>query len=137
MSEREYNARGMPLLRRPEFPAINCRDCGRMDDDYMVEQETWCEAFDVETTKSMRRAPKGRLCLDCLENRLGRPLTIEDFRCELPINRKVVLGYSLARDKIDAALEVLKACARNPNEMLEEVEGILEGGPRYGPPSDG
>jgi hypothetical protein len=31
------------------------------------------------------------------------------------------------RHKIIDALAVLKACARNPNEMLEEVESILEG----------
>lgn len=124
MTEREYNARGMPVLPVPEFPSVNCRDCGRLDDDYMVTQETWCEAFRVEVVKSPRSAPKGKLCFDCLEKRLGRPLTIEDFRADLGANRSIFLGYSLARDKVDG---VLKARGRSASEMLEEVEVILEG----------
>ena len=122
---REYNARGMPLERKPEFPS-NCRDCGRHDDGYMVVHKVWFEAFKMEVTSPLKR-PKGLLCLDCLETRLGRLLTVEDFMPDVPINRGILLGFSMARDKIDRAVTVLKACASNPNEMLEEVEAILTG----------
>ena len=51
---------------------VSCRDCDRPDpESYMLPRELWLKAV-----------PSGRgcLCLACLAKRLGRPLTVEDFR---------------------------------------------------------
>jgi hypothetical protein len=58
-----------------------CRDCGTTDGPgYMVTNAVWAEtglAFDG-----------GVLCLADLSRRLGRPLRLDDFPAEIPINRK-------------------------------------------------
>jgi hypothetical protein len=45
-----------------------CRDCDRDGEFYMVSRSLWQSAFRANET------PTGRLCLNCLERRLGRRL---------------------------------------------------------------
>jgi hypothetical protein len=66
---RGYDARGMPVAEVPEFPASNCRDCGRHGDDYMIKETVWREASGLSLNDPR---PRGRLCFDCLEHRLRR-----------------------------------------------------------------
>lgn len=46
-----------------------CKDCNGYPDDYMVFRSVW-EAAGMQ---------RGFLCIDCLEQRLGRPLVSADF----------------------------------------------------------
>lgn len=50
-----------------------CRGCDRRGEFYMVPHSTWGSAFRRSET------PTGRLCLNCLERRLGRRLGREDI----------------------------------------------------------
>ena len=54
-------------------PLFKCKDCGRntmaLKEYYMVKDHVWNQAG----------GGKGMLCVDCLEKRLGRQLTPEDF----------------------------------------------------------
>ena len=68
-------------LRRRE-----CIDCGLLlasvFDYYMVHNAVWSEAGLHQ---------QDECCLGCLERRLGRPLTIEDFP-PVPVNRAAYAG---------------------------------------------
>jgi hypothetical protein len=77
--------------RRPEHAAARavlrhpyCRDCGLQvtatGNWYMVHDEVWA---------ATGLGPEnGMLCLADLRRRLGRPLRLEDFRDDVPINRE-------------------------------------------------
>jgi hypothetical protein len=58
--------------------STNCNDCGFAFDYYLVTDDVWAAAG---------LTPRGHCCLACLERRLKRPLTIEDFPVS-PINRQ-------------------------------------------------
>lgn len=67
---------------------ILCRDCGlRWPTMYMVHDQVWAEA---------NYGPRDVACVDCLERALRRPLTIADFKPDLPIHRLLMLGMRLA-----------------------------------------
>jgi hypothetical protein len=57
--------------------AGNCKDCKRINHPYMLTFELWKKVCDNR---------KDILCLYCVENRLGRKLTSEDFLPNVPIN---------------------------------------------------
>jgi len=66
-----------------------CCVCGeRTIDHYMVKSSTWKEAGFVWTDI---------VCLECLQRRLVRPLTIKDFKT-CPINNSIRLGYKLGKE---------------------------------------
>jgi len=68
--------RGRPRKRISEVARLRdrCRDCDRYDPEfYMVSNELWRAAFPPRVT------PAGRLCLNCLEKRLGRRLAREEI----------------------------------------------------------
>jgi hypothetical protein len=52
---------------------VQCRDCDRWPEFYMVSQSNWVSAFHPNET------PTGALCLNCLERRLGRRLRREEI----------------------------------------------------------
>jgi hypothetical protein len=64
---------------------FDCIDCGantlHTDEYYMVEDSVW-------KLVTINEDGRGMLCIGCLEFRLGRLLTTEDFP-PLPINRGV------------------------------------------------
>jgi hypothetical protein len=66
-----------------------CCHCGEPpgQDFYMVHDEVWEQAEVPEYAQ---------LHLTCLEERIGRPLVIDDFT-DAPVNRLVHFGYSLKR----------------------------------------
>lgn len=61
---------------------FNCMDCGidtkEIHEYYMVRDEIWKAA--IKDTEN------GMLCIRCLEERIGRLLTRDDFDFSLPIN---------------------------------------------------
>lgn len=65
---------------RASVPGV-CMDCDQEPEDYMVHNRLWY---------GLVRGGEGRLCLDCLANRLGRPLTREDLT-DAPINEGLEL----------------------------------------------
>lgn len=99
-----------------------CLGCGQLADMYKVKEEIWHQAIPLEEERSIKagaafelwlhRCPNGLsteeertlrrnlrphivLCFNCLERRLGRRLTLDDFT-EDNINRPILLGYALA-----------------------------------------
>jgi len=66
---------------------LDCLVCGEQAyEDYMVLPEVW---------KDEARFMRGVCHLTCLEERLGRPLTVEDFDLNIPINRVLAFGYRM------------------------------------------
>jgi len=56
---------------RLRFKCIDCKiDTGKIGEHYMLKDDIW---FSIHPSKN------GMLCLNCLEKRLHRPLTINDF----------------------------------------------------------
>lgn len=72
--------RGYIARQRAIHESFNCLDCGDNTSDiheyYTVHDEVWLTAHPDD---------EGMLCIGCLENRLGRVLTPDDFP-EYPIN---------------------------------------------------
>lgn len=67
--------------------STQCHDCGYLiatypqtgpSERYMVHDEVWADAAIDKNG--------GELCVPCLETRIGRPLTPEDFPTDIPIN---------------------------------------------------
>lgn len=86
------------------YEVYRCYDCKGANDDYMVKPETWHEAWPSYSElkmKLLRENPSNRyraflgLCFSCIEKRLDRPLTPEDFDLDLPINRNIALGLRM------------------------------------------
>ena len=57
-----------------------CRDCGADCTAYIVHDRVW-GLTGLAYADSV-------LCLDCLSHRLGRPLRLDDFPMEVPLNRE-------------------------------------------------
>ena len=82
---------------------FGCVDCGA-DERYMLVNEAWHKAFpDYQEVRRKRKLedPLNQtcLCLMCVEKRLGRLLTIEDF-VNYPINKLIFWGHRIAMDKL-------------------------------------
>lgn len=59
------------MTDRSNFLCLDCGvDTGHTDQYYMIHDELWL---------SVNPGRKGMLCFSCLENRLGRRLTLSDF----------------------------------------------------------
>lgn len=62
-----------------------CTDCGHdvreMGEEYMVWDHIW-----IKATYESFHGRAGMLCIGCLENRLGRQLTRDDFKGGVPLN---------------------------------------------------
>lgn len=71
-----------PASHQADAPPFNCSDCGanvaRLGEWYMLRDPVWQQAT--------RSAPAHHLCVGCLEERLGRRLTSEDFNPAAPAN---------------------------------------------------
>lgn len=58
-------------MSRKRFKCLDCSvDTGKIGEHYMLTDETWYQIHDSNI---------GMLCLGCLEVRLGRKLTAQDF----------------------------------------------------------
>lgn len=74
-----------------------CVDCNQPDSMYMVRGTVWHTAFPNYEQVRRQRVQEGLftcLCIPCLERRLGRALTIEDFK-PVPINQAIFTGYMM------------------------------------------
>ncbi len=79
---------GCQACRAEEKEPFKCIDCGvntlNIDEYYMLKKEVWL---------SIVPGDKGKLCIGCVEKRLGRKLIPDDF-LECILNEK---GYSEKR----------------------------------------
>jgi hypothetical protein len=91
-----------------------CAYCKGPDDDYMVKKETWDQAFpQYKEAKNLLLAAHRRgeilkisdtfilCCMVCLAHKLNRPLVQSDFDLTLPINRSLLIGYTMAKDELE------------------------------------
>lgn len=95
MTNAEENAKTIEKYAKYK-KSYGCIDCGA-DEQYMVTQSVWQEAFPNYRTVHQARRAEGLhtcLCLSCLESRLGRKLTIQDF-IDAPINRTLFFGFRM------------------------------------------
>lgn len=61
-------------------PDPYCVDCRIFGGHFMLHNDVWAKAAGKDS--------KGRLCLPCIEKRLGRPLVIDDFSA-VPLNNPI------------------------------------------------
>jgi hypothetical protein len=101
-------------MSRLHFACLDCGvDTGRINEYYMVTDEAWLSANPLED---------GMLCIGCLEGRLGRRLTPEDFtRCPLNTNHTISRGHP----KSERLLERLGAGAAAPTEWPALVRHLI------------
>jgi hypothetical protein len=75
-------------IRERERRYCNCAECGEVCSDYyMVRNEVWAAAG----------MSHGVLHLRCLEKRLGRDLTLDDFM-DSPANAAIRFGWRMCSD---------------------------------------
>ncbi len=101
--ERLTRAEWLAEYRATENKRFGCVDCGA-EDRYMLVDAVWRKAFPDYHEVRRRRLEEDptvftNLCMMCVEKRLGRTLTINDF-VEYPINKNIFWGYRLAMDKL-------------------------------------
>jgi hypothetical protein len=111
-----------------------CYDCKRGSEFYMVRRETWVRAWPeydslrreiLAKRRELLRDPDRAfpvskfllLCFDCLERRLGRPLTVDDFDLDLIVNEPIRLGMRLGASSARARVD------SGPHPVAESVEG--------------
>ena len=75
--------------------SVNCKDCGVDTQDigewYMVKDEVWAAVWP-------KRSKREFLCIGCLEIRLGRRLTSDDFT-DAPINEFKENAFGIERSE--------------------------------------
>ena len=68
------------MKKKEDYTALLCDDCGEeifVDVNmYMVHDELWSEII----SKEKKLVHEDALCVDCMEKRLGRELTQDDWR---------------------------------------------------------
>jgi hypothetical protein len=124
---------GDPSAADNEYPARRscCRDCKQdtieSGNYYMVHDEIWA-ASGLSDLEDM-------LCLDCLEGRLGRRLTIADFRltdagnrtrwdgsdCMVPrvwLLKSVRLGSTREADLTDERIQLVQSAKQRPCQCV-------------------
>lgn len=68
-------------MSRTKFKCLDCEvDTGKLYEHYMLIDETWAK---------VHNSNKGMLCIGCVEDRLGRMLTKEDFNSSHVNNPKL------------------------------------------------
>ena len=67
-----------------------CDDCRKTVELFMLIDSLWL---------SLAEHKRGQLCIRCCEIRLGRDLTVEDFKPNILCNSLLFLGYSMGRNR--------------------------------------
>lgn len=79
-------------LDKKVFKCMDCAMCTLCNDEYyMVQNELWSEAIPEK---------HGMICIGCIEQRLGRLLTKDDFT-DAPLNSmNLVMGSTRLRNRL-------------------------------------
>ena len=104
----------------PDFRKYICADCSvntlEINEYYSVHNNLWKEAIKIEPILNEKERKKNgkwtMLCIGCLEQRLGRELTCEDFRKDASVN------WSNGEDEAIKNLNV---------KMRKEIENLVKG----------
>lgn len=75
-----------------------CRMCQAMFIHYMVRDAVWKKAMDLLDRSAS-------VCFHCLQNRLSRQLTRDDFDFSLVINHNIALGFQMGAIYIKKLVE--------------------------------
>jgi hypothetical protein len=88
----------------------NCYDCKTIKlPYYQLKDPIWLEAFpEYKEVKNKSVNIPIELCFNCLQSRLERDLTINDFDLTLPINFGIGLGYGIGVVDINIFNELQK-----------------------------
>jgi len=71
----------------PEY--LKCKDCGRgLPSLYMLEKGLWAQASGTDHDRN--------ICIWCIEKRIGRPLTIDDFDRHVWVNELIFFAHKMA-----------------------------------------
>jgi hypothetical protein len=82
---------------RPPRVMIGCFDCRKAHSNYMVKECIWNLAFpDYCKARIIHSDIFIDLCFECLQRRLGRDLTMDDFT-SAPVNDGIRLGYIIKK----------------------------------------
>lgn len=95
--------------RKKELPKIiGCYFCSDISCLYMVKDDVWFKAWpSYSKDKAANRGKVMEMCFNCLENKLGRPLTIDDFT-NAPVNEGIRLGFEMGLDYTLQRVKVTK-----------------------------
>ena len=88
--------------------AADCKDCDKYAYGFMLKDDVWLEALTQEerdeypeTTTTVTvidpDKPPLYLCLHCIEKRLDRKVTVDDFNEDAQLNRPVLFAYESSR----------------------------------------
>jgi len=105
---------------RSSFLCLDCGvDTGAIDEEYRVTNELWARA-------NPDRA--GMLCIGCLEKRLGRELTPDDFRCwddrDHPKSERLLKRLGDSRKREAKFEEAVEASKRFTETMQRELDAL-------------
>ena len=123
---REITPKGAPptwLAEMKDRSSFLCLDCGvdtdAIDEYYRVTNELWARA-------NPDRA--GMLCIGCLEKRLGRELTPDDFRCwddrDHPKSERLLKRLGDSRKREAKFEEAVEASKRFTETMQRELDAL-------------
>jgi trehalose/maltose hydrolase-like predicted phosphorylase len=85
----------------PELPvSMKCSACGGWDSVCMLQDAVWERvwpehAVEVERDRQNNTRTYRLLCFVCIETRLGRHLTENDFNKKVPINFPIMKGIRI------------------------------------------
>lgn len=85
------------LYVRPKL--FQCLDCQQIGELYMVTDPVWLEAMPDYLELVRQGFNHIDLCLQCLQGRLGRKLTLSDFM-GVRANELLFFGYTLSLDHL-------------------------------------
>lgn len=74
---------------------LQCLDCQQIGELYMLEHSVWLEAIPDYREFIRQGFNHINLCLQCVQVRLGRKLTLSDFM-DARANELLFFGYGLA-----------------------------------------
>lgn len=99
--------------------SADCEDCGCWGFGYMLYRDVWEEALTEEERDALSHGRKKGtlLCLACVQKRLGRPLTSEDFDPKYPINWPIFAAMEIR----DAEVRVERDMG-GPMPRLEQMQ---------------
>lgn len=83
-----------------------CAECGQPElEGYKARDSVWLQAMPTK---------KGFLHLECLAQKLGRQLTIDDFEPDLPINQGLFVGFRIGAQHARGLAEKMDDEFRHP-----------------------
>jgi hypothetical protein len=95
LTDRRDELKALRAMTPAELKALQwydqCHDCGdrawaQLRENYMVHREVWHQACIAEP---VMKDDCGKLCIRCIERRLGRRLNYTDFGLDAPSNTEV------------------------------------------------